>query len=228
MRIEKFVLRSGYFMATPLPCPDLIEHLNWRYATKVFDANKTIPANVWKTLEEALILTPSSFGVQPWKFIVVTDKAMREKLLPHSWGQTQVTQCSHYVIFATVRTVNETCIDNHLARTAEVRKVPVESLDGFRKMLVGTLIQGNYGTPEWAARQAYIALGNFMTAAAVVNVDTCPMEGFVPAEYDKILGLEAKGLTSIVCAAAGYRDASDKYAGLAKVRFPADVMIEHI
>ena len=215
-------------MTNPLPTSDLIDHLNWRYATKVFDATKTIPAATWKTLEEALILTPSSFGVQPWKFIVVTDKAMREKLLPHSWGQTQVTQCSHYVIFATLRKIDEAYIDSVLARTAEVRGSTIESLDGFRKMLVGTLIQGNYGTPEWAARQAYIALGNFMTSAALLGVDTCPMEGFVPAEYDKVLGLEARGLASIVCCAAGYRSETDKYASLPKMRFPADKMIEHI
>jgi len=217
-------------MATPtaISGSTLIDHLNWRYATKMFDATKTIPSNTWKALEEALILTPSSFGIQPWKFIVITDKEIREKLQPHSWGQTQVTQCSHYVVFATIKKIDEAYIDSNLVRSAEVRNVPVDSLAGFRKMLTGTLIQGGYGTAEWAARQAYIALGNFMTSAALLLVDTCPMEGFVPAEYDKILGLEAKGLTSIVCCAAGYRSADCKYAFLPKVRFPASTMIEHI
>ena len=231
MRGANFVLRSGYlFMATStaVPCSELIHHLNWRYATKVFDATKKIPTETWTALEEALILSPSSFGLQPWKFIVITDKEMREKLQPHSWGQGQVTQCSHYVVFAALTKIDEAYIDSNLARTAEVRGVAVESLGGFRKMLTGTLIQGGYGTPEWAARQAYIALGNFMTAAAVLQIDTCPMEGFVPAEYDKILGLPAKGLTSIVCCAAGYRSDTDKYAALAKVRFPASAMIERI
>ncbi len=230
MRIEKFVLRSLKFMSTssPITSSNLLGNLNWRYATKVFDATKTIPTETWKSLEESLVLSPSSFGMQPWKFIVVTDKAMREKLLPHSWGQTQVTQCSHYVIFAAKTKIDEAFIDANLARTAEVRGSTVESLAGFRKMLVDTVIKGNYGTPEWAARQAYIALGNFMTSAALLNIDTCPMEGFVPAEYDKILGLEAKGLASVVCCAAGYRSETDKYAHLAKVRFPASTVIEHI
>lgn len=215
-------------MATSIPCSQLIDSLKWRYATKAFDPSRTIPAGTWKALEEALVLTPSSFGVQPWKFIVITDKALREKLVPHSWGQTQVVHCSHYLVIAGLRKIDEAYLDDYMAYTAKIRDVPVESLAGFRKMLVGTLIHGGYGTPEWAARQAYIALGNFMTAAALLNIDTCPMEGFVPAEYDKLLGLEAQGLTSVVCCAAGYRDPSCKYANVAKVRFPAEKMVEHI
>lgn len=217
-------------MHTPISVSpaSLVANLNWRYATKVFDETKTIAPDVWKALEEALILTPSSCGVQPWKFIVITNKEMRAKLLPHSWGQAQVTQCSHYVVFAALKKIDETYIDSSLARTAEVRGITVEALAGFRKMVVGALIQGGLGTPEWAAHQAYIALGNFMTAAAMLQVDTCPMEGFVPAEYDKILGLEAKGLFSVVCCAAGYRSETDKYAALPKVRFANDKMIERI
>jgi len=231
MRIEKFMLLSGYlFMPTSpaLPCSDLLDSLNWRYATKLFDPARTIPAETWDTLEKALILSPSSFGLQPWKFIVITDKEMRTKLEAHSWNQKQVTQCSHYVVFAAMKKIDEAYIDSNLALTAQIRGTTVESLAGFRKMLVGTLIHGNYGTPEWAARQIYIALGNFMTSAALLQVDTCPMEGFSPAEYDKILGLEAKGLASIVCCAAGYRSEACKYASLAKVRFPASALVEHI
>ena len=231
MQMEKFMLLSRYiFMSTTstVTPSTLVESLHWRYATKTFDSARTIPAETWKALEEALILSPSSFGLQPWKFIVITDKTVREKLLPHSWGQTQVTQCSHYVVFAAMTKIDEAYIDANLARTAEVRGITTESLAGFRKMLTGTLIHGGYGTPEWAARQAYIALGNFMTSAALLQIDTCPMEGFVPAEYDKILGLSAKGLASIVCCAAGYRSADCKYASLPKVRFPASAVIEQI
>ncbi len=207
----------------------LLANLQWRYATKVFDPAKTIPPETWKALEEALILTPSSCGVQPWKFIVITDPEMRTRLQAHSWGQAQVTQCSHYVVFATLKNnIDEAYVDKNIANSAKVRGTTVESLKAFRDMVVNTLVKGGNGTPEWAARQAYIALGNFMTAAAVLQVDTCPMEGFVPAEYDKILGLHAKGLTAAVCCAAGYRSATDKYAALPKVRFPAAEVVEHI
>jgi nitroreductase len=208
----------------------LLAQLHWRYATKVFDPSRTIPDDVWKALEETLVLTPSSFGLQPWKFLVITNPGLKAALKPHSWGQSQVTDCSHYVVFATIKKISEADIDAFVARIAEVRGVTVDSLKGYRGMMVGDLIQGprSQVAGEWAARQAYIALGNFMTAAALLQVDTCPMEGFVPAEYDKILGLEARGLTSAVCCAAGYRSETDKYARLPKVRFKAADVIEHL
>ncbi|MCE0483950.1 MAG: NAD(P)H-dependent oxidoreductase [Methylacidiphilales bacterium] len=208
----------------------LLAALHWRYATKAFDPAKTIPADTWKTLEEALILSPSSFGLQPWRFIIVTSPEIKAKLRPHSWNQAQVTDCSHYVVFATIKKISEADIDASLARTVEVRGVKLETLQGYRSVMVGDLIHGARSkvAAEWAARQAYIALGNFMTAAALLGVDTCPMEGFVPDQYDKILGLEARGLTASVCCAAGYRGESCKYAHLAKVRFPRDKMIETI
>jgi nitroreductase len=230
MRKEKFVLLSGYFMTTPakLSPAELTSSLSWRYATKTFDSTKTIPAETWKALEESLILTPSSCGLQPWKFIVITDKALREKLQVHSWNQTQVSQCSHYVVLARVEKIDETYVDHFLSYAAEKRSMPVESLKGFRGMIVGGLKAGTIGSPEWSARQVYIALGNFMTSAATLGIDTCPMEGFVPAEYDQILGLKEKGLASVVCCAAGYRSTEDKYASVPKVRFPANALIEHI
>ena len=206
----------------------LLSALQWRYATKMFDPAKKIPANIWKALEETLIQTPSSFGLQPWKFIVITDDAVREKLQAHSWGQKQVTQCSHYVVFARVLKIDESHIDTYLRHSAKTTGASVESLAGYRNVIVGSLKGGVIGSAAWAAHQIYIALGNFMTAAAMLHVDTCPMEGFVPAEYDKILGLEAKGLASVVCCAAGYRSPDCKYASQPKVRFPVDEIIEHI
>src|SRR5277367_4762112 len=125
MRLGDFVLRSALINPSPMTAAispaSLITHLNWRYATKVFDANKTIAPDIWKALEETLILTPSSFGLQPWKFIVITDKELRTKLLPHSWGQKQVIDCSHYVVFATLTKITETDIDRSIARAAELR-----------------------------------------------------------------------------------------------------------
>jgi nitroreductase len=216
--------------AHPIEPATLLGNLERRYATKLFDATKTISHETWKVLEETLVLTPSSFGLQPWKFIIITDKEMKAKLRTHSWNQAQVTDCSHYVVFATLTKISEADIDKFLNRAAEVRGTPVESMKGYRGIMVGDLIQGARSkvAAEWAARQAYIALGNFMTSAALLQVDTCPMEGFVPAEYDKILGLEVRGLTATVCCAAGYRSENCKYATLPKIRYDVHEVVEHI
>ena len=208
----------------------LLQQLNWRYATKVFDPSKKIAAAEWAKLEQALILSPSSYGLQPYKFLIITDPAVKEKLVPASWNQRQPADCSHYVVFA-VRTANtEADVDEYMARIAEVRGGTADALGGFKKMLVADVVDGDRGkaAAEWAARQAYIALGNFMTAAALLGIDTCPMEGFVPAQYDELLGLREKGLTAAVACAAGHRAADDKYGALPKVRFPASKLIVHL
>jgi nitroreductase len=208
----------------------LLSQLQWRYATKAFDPQKKIPAADWAALEQALILSPSSYGMQPYRFIVITDQAVKERLVPASWKQPQPADCSHFVVFAVRTTNTEADVDELLALTAKVRGGSVEALAGFRKMLLADVIHGERGkaVAEWAARQAYIALGNFMTGAALVGIDTCPMEGFVPAQYDEILGLTERGLTAAVACAAGYRAADDKYASLAKVRFPAEKLVVRI
>ena len=208
----------------------LITQLQWRYATKAFDPAKKISAADWSALEEALILSPSSYGMQPYHFLVITDQAIREKLVPVSWNQRQPADCSHYVVFATRTANSETDVDEYMARIAEVRGVTAESLGFFKNMLMSDVVHGARGkvAAEWSARQAYLALGNFMTAAALVGIDTCPMEGFVPAQYDEILGLTEKSLTAAVACAAGYRAADDKYASMPKVRFPASRLIVHI
>ncbi|HMO66203.1 MAG TPA: NAD(P)H-dependent oxidoreductase, partial [Verrucomicrobiota bacterium] len=187
-----------------------------------------IPADLWDALEETLVLTPSSFGLQPWHFLVLTDRALREQLVPHAWGQRQVADCSHFIVMAIRKDLGTAEIDALLARITEVRGTPVEQLAGYRKMMVGSLVEGPGASQinEWAARQVYIALGNFMTAAALAGVDTCPMEGFEPARFDEILGLSARGLGSVVCCAAGYRSAADKYSALPKVRYPRAQVVE--
>jgi nitroreductase len=208
----------------------LLAQLNWRYATKKFDPTKKISAADWATLEQALILTPTSYGVQPYKFIVVTDPAVRAKLVTASWNQSQPADCSHYVVFAARAKNTEAHVDHYLARIAEVRKIAVEALAGLKKLLMGDIVNGHRGqiSLEWATRQSYIALGNFMTAAALVGVDTCPMEGFEPAKYDEILGLPEQGYHAVVACAAGYRSAEDASAGWPKVRFPASELVTHI
>jgi nitroreductase len=206
----------------------LIESLNWRYATKQFDPARKIPAPIWEALEDALVLTPSSYGLQPWHFFVVTDPALKAALRPHSWDQPQVTDCSHHVVFARRGDIDAAFVEKYLARIAEVRGVTVETLGFYRDMMTSDLIDGprSQWVQEWAARQVYIALGNFMTSAALLGVDTCPMEGMDPAKYDEILGLPAKGFHAVVACPAGYRAEGDKYASLAKVRFPKPELVE--
>jgi nitroreductase len=207
---------------------DLLENLNWRYATKKFDSTKTIAAETWAALEESLVLTPSSYGLQPWKFWVITNEELREQLKPLSWNQSQVTDCSHYVVFAIKKNLSLEHLDHFIARTAEVRGITVEAIAGYRNIMASDVIYGprSLTVNEWATRQVYIALGNFMTSAAMIGVDTCPMEGIEAPKYDKLLGLSEKGYATVVACAAGYRAEDDKYANLAKVRFLKDEVIE--
>jgi nitroreductase len=213
-----------------IPDTQLLDSLNWRYATKTFDATKKIPEATWKTLEETLVLSPSSFGLQPYRFLVVKDPEIRAQLKPHSWNQTQVVDASHYVVLAGRTAMTEAEIDLYLDRIVQVRGIPRESLDGYRGMMYGSLLSpgAEARIPHWAALQAYIALGNLMTSAALLGVDTCAIEGFVPAEYDAILGLKEQGYAPVVCCALGYRSTEDKYADLAKVRFPSTDLIKTI
>jgi nitroreductase len=199
----------------------LLDALQWRYATKVFDATKKIPADLWSALEQALVLTPTSYGLQPYHFLVVQDAAKRAALLPHSWGQKQVVDCSHYIVFTARTEMKDADVTKLISRISAVRGVPAESMTPYWNMMISDVVNGPRGkhAHEWAARQAYIALGGLMTAAAVLGVDACPMEGLVPAEYDKILQLEGTGYKTVVALALGYRAAGDKYASLAKVRY---------
>ena len=215
---------------TAITTQQLLDAQNWRYATKLFDATKKIPADVWQTLEQTLVLSPSSFGLQPYRFLITQDAAKRAALLPQSWGQKQVVDCSHYVIFTARTALTKDEIDRFIARIVEVRHVPTESLNFYRDMMIGDLINGARSKiiAEWATRQAYIALGNLMTSAALLGVDACPMEGIVPDEYDKILALENSGYKTVVACALGYRAANDKYATLPKVRFEAKDLVQHV
>lgn len=208
----------------------LLAALNWRYATKIFDPSAKIPAETWTTLEEVLVLTPSSFGLQPYKFLVIENQALRKQLLPHSWGQRQIVDASHLVVFAARMAISDTDINHYIDRIVEVRGITPESLEGLRSMMLGSLT--GPGTEarisSWAAAQAYIAIGNLMTAAALLGIDCCPIEGFVSAEYDAVLGLKEEGYASVVVAALGYRSAEDKYASYPKVRFPLSELIKTI
>jgi nitroreductase len=214
----------------PITTDTLLQQLQWRYATKAFDPAKKISAVDWAALEQALILTPTSYGFQPYRFVVITDQPTKEKLVPFSWNQKQPADCSHFVVFAAKQSVNEADVDHYMARVAEVRGAPVASLDFFKKMLMSDIVNGPRGQRqlEWSALQTYIALGNFMTSAALLGIDTCPMEGIDPVKYDEVLGMPEKGYRTVVACAAGYRAADDKYASAPKVRFAANELILHV
>lgn len=214
----------------PLSSEQLLKQLQWRYATKKFDPTKKIADADWTALEHTLVLTPSSFGLQPWQFVVVTDQAVKEQLVAHSWGQRQVADASHTLIFAIKQKLGEDEITKHVDRTAEVRGMEPAELEKYKKSMVNVLLHpSRHATiDEWAARQVYIALGSFMTAAAVIGIDTCPMEGIVPAKYDEVLGLTGTGYATILACPAGYRAHDDKYAATPKVRFKHEDVIKRI
>jgi nitroreductase len=206
----------------------LLDCLAWRYAVKRFDRDRRIPEEDWQALEQALVLSPSSYGLQPYHLVVVTEPALRRRLRDASFGQPQVTDCDHLAVFAT-RTIDHQAIDGYLARIAEVRGQQPQALAKLRQIMVDDLIAGprNAWIAHWAARQAYLALGNLLTCAAVLGIDACPMEGFDPTAYDEILGLPARGMHAVVQCALGYRSGDDRHAAEPKVRLPATALIEH-
>jgi nitroreductase len=208
----------------------LLNALQWRYATKVFDATKKIPADVWQTLERALVLTPTSYGLQPYRFLVINDPVKRTELLPHSWNQKQAVDASHFVVFTARTKITGADVNKLIQRTSDIRKISPESLNFYRDLMLGDIVNGPRGKTahEWATRQTYIALGNLMTCAAVLGVDACPMEGLEPAEYDRVLGLSGGDYATVVACALGYRAATDKYASLPKVRYEAKELVQQI
>ncbi|MFZ4803028.1 MAG: NAD(P)H-dependent oxidoreductase [Synechococcus lacustris] len=208
---------------------ELLTGLRWRYAVKAFDPSRSIPTDTWDALEQTLVLSPSSYGLQPWKFLVIDDAALKAELRPHSWNQSQISDCSHLVVLLAKRKIDGSDLDRLIQATASTRGIEAAGLEGYKGMMQRDLVDGprSQTIGSWASNQVYIALGNLMTAAALLGVDTCPIEGFSPADYDRILGLETSPYRSAVVCPCGYRSADDKYAALAKVRYPLSELIEH-
>lgn len=207
----------------------IIDALNWRVATKKFDAAKKIPQADLDELLESLRLAPSSYGLQPWAFYVVENPELREKMKEASYGQGQVTDASHLVVLCARTKMDETDVARYIEEIAKVRGVKVEDLKSYHDMMAGSIARH---TPEaltvWNQKQVYIALGTLLTAAAAKQIDACPMEGFAPDRVDEILGLTEKGLTATVLCPLGYRAADDDYAKQKKVRFGKDEVIVRI
>jgi nitroreductase len=202
---------------------DLIESLNWRYATKKYDPEKKLIDAQLEILLEAARLAPTSFGLQPFRIIIVADPEVRAKLRAAGYGQSPITDASHFLVFAVKTDLGIKTVDEFIALTASVRNKPNDSFNDYHKMILGAIANN---TPEqnsaWAARQAYIALGTLLTAAAMNEIDTTPMEGFDHKGFDDVLGLEKLNLTAVAAVAIGFRAADDGYAQLKKVRFPKD------
>ncbi len=208
---------------------DLLAALRWRYATKKFDPARKIPEVTWDAIEETLILTPSSFGLQPWKFLVVADPGMRANLAGESWRQPQVTEASHFVVLTARTNLDTTDIDEWMARMGEVQGTGPETLAMIKGMIEGFAQPMSHEMKhEWNIRQTYIALGQLMTAAAVMGIDSCPMEGFSPAGYDRLLGIEGSGYATVVACALGYRSDDCRGAATPKARFGRSRVIERI
>ena len=207
----------------------VLKALQWRYATKQFDAAHKIDAEHWNAIEESLILTPSSFGLQPWKFLIVSNPAIRAELRAASWNQPQVTDASHLVVLTTRTDLTQDDIDAWIKRMAEVQGCPKENFDPLAGMIQGfTSSMSSEVRRAWNSRQVYIALGQLMTTAAMLGIDSCPLEGIDPAAYDRALGLENSGYATVVACALGYRDPVDKYAAVPKARFDRSRVISHI
>jgi len=206
---------------------DVQTALEWRYAVKQFDASKTIDASDWNTLENALHLSPSSFGIQPWQFIVVQDKTLRSQLRAASWNQSQVEDASHFVVLTAKKTMDVQYIDAYLNRIVEVRGVDPSSLDGYRNMILGKASQPSQAIESWTQRQVYIAMGMLLATAAMLKIDTCPLEGLSSADYDRLLNLTDTDYTTVAAVALGYRDIADKYSLAKKVRFDKESIIHY-
>ena len=199
---------------------DTAAALNWRYATKAFDSSKKLTVNQLQALKDALRLSASSFGLQPWTFIHVTSANFRAELVQHAWGQKQVADASDLFVICRPESYTVAHVDAHIDRMAELKGVGVETFAGFRKMVVGHVENMSAERLEaWTSRQLYIALGSLLTVAAYEGIDAVPMEGFVPAEVDRVLGLEKLGLKSVLLCPVGFRAADDKYAVAPKIRF---------
>ena len=197
---------------------DIIDSLNWRYATKKFDVTKKLTSEQLDVLLEALNLTPTSVGLQLQNVVVVENKELREQLLPVSMGQKQVVDASHLLVLCSETTLSEDRIDQYLERNAQVRDVTIESLDKFKNMVMFWVDKVGDHAQEWIDKQVYIALGNLLTAAAIMKVDACPMEGFEADKYIEILGLREKGLKPVIVVPIGFRSEEDFMLNLKKVR----------
>ncbi len=199
--------------------PEYLENLQWRYATKKFDKEKKLSEEDLEELLEGVRLSASSYGLQPYEVIVVSDPEIREKLRAAAWNQAQITDASQLIVFANYRQIDADHVSDYMQNIAETRNIAREELSGMEEMINSTVqSRSNEGQQIWGSKQTYIALGTLLSSAASMRIDACPMEGFNADEFDEILGLKEKNLQSSVIAAVGYRSEDDQNQHLEKVR----------
>jgi nitroreductase len=206
----------------------VIEALQWRYATKKFDPDKIIPPDILEVLLESLRLSPSSFGLQPWRFTLVKDCEVRRELRVYAWNQPQIVDASHLIAFSVKNEIAATDVDEALQNLSVTRGVPIDHLEEYRRVILAFISNSELHQREWGARQAYIALGTLLTSAAIVGIDTCPMEGFSSEGVDRLLGDSNAGYHTVVLCALGYRASDDWNAGQKKVRYPRERIFRSI
>jgi nitroreductase len=205
----------------------IIDALQWRYATKKFDTAKHLTEAQLHTALEALRLSPSSYGLQPWTFIVTKDPAVREAIRQHAWDQAQVTDASHLIVLCGKNTLTEEDVDAYVADIAQSRGVPVGSIAGYREMMVASIKrQTPEGLRAWIDKQVYIALGVLLASCASERIDACPMEGFDATQVDALLKLSDRGIHSVVLCPVGFRAADDATAAHHKVRFAREKVVD--
>lgn len=196
----------------------LINNLNWRYATKAMNG-EIVSEEKLNAILDAVNLSSSSYGLQPYTILVVSNTDIKMQLQAAAYGQGQVGACSHVLVFCVPAKLTADNAKTFIENVASTREIPMEALAGYQGMIAGTINGLNEAQQQtWSAKQAYIALGTALIAAAEQKVDACPTEGFDTAKFDEILGLEAKGLTSVVILPIGYRSSEDATANYKKVR----------
>jgi len=205
---------------------DIIDSLKWRYATKKFDNTKYVSDEKLAIIKEAFSLTASSYGLQPVKMLVISDKELQKELVPHSYSQEQVAQASHVLVLCVENTIDEAYIRAHFENEKNIRGTADAVLDSFRSYLIESFSSKKaVEIKEWAVKQAYITLGNLLTVCATQQIDSCPMEGFLPEKYDELLNLKNKGLSSVLVLPIGHRAVDDMFSGLKKVRKPIETNV---
>jgi len=208
---------------------ELLENLKWRYATKKFDASKTIQKEDLEHLKEAVQLSVSSYGLQLYKVLIVSNKELKEKLKLAAWGQDQLTDASHIFVFCNYTERKNEHIDEYIRATSETQDTPLEKLEGYGSLIKESLsAKSDVAWQNWSEKQTYLALSNLLTACAALKIDSCPMEGFEQEKFNAILGLDQKGLNAAVIAPVGYRSVEDHTQFRKKVRKPKEVLFDEI